>query len=68
MPVYEYLCRECGGRSEAMRRMSERADAPPCARCGSEQTELALSAPAFLGGCGGGGSDACSTSAWTGGG
>ncbi len=72
MPFYEYRCRECGGRTEAMRRMSERADAPCCSSCGSEETELAMSASAFLGGSGGGGGNgaggACSTSAWTGGG
>jgi putative FmdB family regulatory protein len=65
MPVYEYQCRGCGGRFEALRRMSERAAAPPCPKCGAEETELALSAPAFVGGGGGG---SCSTSAWTGGG
>jgi len=66
MPLYEYQCRECGKRFETMRRMSERTVAPPCPECGSEEAELAFSAPAFLGGGGGGGS--CGTSTWTGGG
>jgi putative FmdB family regulatory protein len=70
MPLYEYQCRECGNRFEAMRRMSERTNAPACARCGSVATTLAMSASAFVGGGGGGGggsaASACST--WTGGG
>lgn len=68
MPLYEYVCQDCGGRVEVMRRMSERSDAPGCEKCGSGNTALALSASAFLGGTGGGGGGACSTSAWTGGG
>lgn len=66
MPVYEYQCRTCGNRFEALRRMSERAVVPSCPRCGAEETELAFSAPAFLGGSGSSG--ACGTSTWTGGG
>ena len=67
MPLYEYQCRECGTRFEAMRRMSERAVVPACPKCGAEKTELAFSRPAFLGGSGGSGSS-CGTSTWTGGG
>lgn len=67
MPLYEYSCQDCGHRYEAIRRMSERADAPECPKCASRQTALALSAPAFLGGSSGGAS-ACSTGTWTGGG
>lgn len=68
MPLYEYQCRDCGSRVEAMRRMSERENAPACASCGSERTGLAMSATSFLGGSGGASGGACSTSAWTGGG
>ncbi len=68
MPIYEYQCAECGQRFEAMRRMSERADAPACPGCGSEETKLGMSAASVAGGSGGGGAAACSTSAWTGGG
>ena len=68
MPLYEYICKNCGNRIERMRRMSERADAPDCDQCGSEDTTLALSASAFLGANSGGGGNACSTSTWTGGG
>jgi putative FmdB family regulatory protein len=67
MPVYEYLCRGCGKRFEALRRMSERTVAPSCPKCGAEQTELSFSAPAFLGGSAGS-SGSCGTSTWTGGG
>jgi len=67
MPLYEYICKDCGSRFEVMRRMSERNDAPDCEKCGSADTALALSATAFLGATVGGGND-CSTSAWTGGG
>ncbi|NJD10942.1 MAG: zinc ribbon domain-containing protein [Gemmatimonadetes bacterium] len=68
MPVYEYQCRSCGRRFEALRRMSERTQAPRCPKCGAEETELAFSAPAFLGGSSGGSSGSCGTSTWTGGG
>jgi putative FmdB family regulatory protein len=69
MPLYEYRCQECGGRFEAMRRMSERADAPSCPACESAATTLAMSATAFVGGShGGGAGGACSTGTWTGGG
>ncbi len=54
MPMYEYACRACGKRFDEMRRMAERLQAPPCPQCGSEETELAISAPAVFGGGGGG--------------
>ncbi len=53
MPMYEYACRDCGHRFDELRRMSERLNAPPCPACGSEQTELAISAAAVFGGSGG---------------
>ncbi len=52
MPMYEYLCRECGHRYDELRRMSERLEAPPCPACGSTATELAISAAAVFGGGG----------------
>jgi putative FmdB family regulatory protein len=45
MPIYEYECRACGKRSEAMQRMAD----PPlttCAECGGELKKL-ISSPAF---------------------
>jgi putative FmdB family regulatory protein len=69
MPLYEYLCQECGRRFEAMRRMSERATGPACPACGQDGATLAMSASAFVGGSNGAGAGgACSTGTWTGGG
>lgn len=45
MPIYEYQCRECNRRLEALQRLSE----PPlttCPECGGELKKL-FSAPAF---------------------
>ena len=45
MPIYEYLCQECGDRSETLQSLNE----PPlteCSACGGELRKL-LSAPAF---------------------
>ena len=45
MPIYEYQCRQCGDRSEAMQKMAD----PPlseCEKCGGELKKL-VSAPAF---------------------
>ena len=45
MPIYEYQCRSCGNRSEAMQRFGD----PPletCDDCGGELKKL-ISAPAF---------------------
>lgn len=45
MPLYEYQCRECNRRLEALQRLSE----PPlttCPECGGELKKL-FSAPAF---------------------
>lgn len=43
MPIYEYVCEQCGRRSEALRKMDE-ADAPlACEGCGSERTKRAHS-------------------------
>jgi putative FmdB family regulatory protein len=50
MPIYEYVCRECGGRFQRMRSMSERLNPPACGSCGSARTSLALSLPGRVGG------------------
>ena len=44
MPLYEYACPGCGERTEEMRSMSERANAPECGVCGDAMV-LALSMP-----------------------
>jgi putative FmdB family regulatory protein len=43
MPLYEYVCQECGSHFDALRSMKD-ADKPiPCRQCHSEQTKRALS-------------------------
>ncbi len=49
MPLYEYVCRDCGDRFEAMRRVEERLSVTTCPGCGGERTSLAMSAPGFVG-------------------
>ncbi len=54
MPIYEYVCPECGARFEKLRRMSQ-ADVPAnCAVCGNANAPRAISSFA-AGGCGPGG-------------
>lgn len=43
MPIYEYLCHDCGARIELMRSMKD-ADAPTkCAKCESQNMTRLLS-------------------------
>lgn len=43
MPLYEYICLDCGNRFDALRAMRE-ADAPiPCEKCESEHVSRLLS-------------------------
>ena len=43
MPVYEYVCEDCGREFDALRTMQQ-ADAPaPCESCGSDHTQRKLS-------------------------
>ena len=46
MPIYEYECKECGHRQEAIQKMS---DDPlvDCPACGKPALKKLLSAPAF---------------------
>jgi len=46
MPVYDYLCADCGA-FDAMRRIAERDDALPCPRCGAAARRVTMSAPAL---------------------
>lgn len=48
MPLYEYVCDECGARFEARRLWKQADDALPCPQCESLLTQRALSIPAFL--------------------
>ena len=46
MPIYEYECKACGHRQEAIQKMS---DDPlvDCAACGKPELKKLVSAPAF---------------------
>ena len=66
MPLYEYTCRSCGSRFEALVPVS--AGAPPCASCGAPNVrrEISLFAkpagsggPSGASGCACGGACAC---------
>ncbi|HHS97104.1 MAG TPA: zinc ribbon domain-containing protein [Chloroflexi bacterium] len=49
MPLYEYVCGDCGERFEALRPMRE-ADAPiECPHCGGQHAKRALSLFAAIG-------------------
>jgi putative FmdB family regulatory protein len=50
MPLYEYLCRDCGHRFEVLQRMGEGADGLLCPRCGAG--ELAKQFSTFAGSAG----------------
>jgi putative FmdB family regulatory protein len=43
MPIYEYICKECGSRFEILRPIKEADTMIPCKSCQSEQTHRALS-------------------------
>ena len=45
MPLYEYLCGQCGERSEILQKISD-APATECPKCGGDVKKL-LSAPAI---------------------
>lgn len=43
MPIYEYVCQDCGKRFEVIRAIKD-ADTPiPCKACHSDQTQRAVS-------------------------
>jgi putative FmdB family regulatory protein len=44
MPLFEYRCPVCTRHTEALRRVAEREDCPPCEHCGSA-TVKAYSVP-----------------------
>ncbi len=59
MPIYEYQCRECGTRFEAIRRLSDDDKDLACPECGTLKPEKVFStfaaATVTTGGGGGGG-------------
>jgi putative FmdB family regulatory protein len=49
MPIYEYLCTDCGETFEKMVRFSEAGLAPACPKCTSKETHKKLSTIASFG-------------------
>jgi putative FmdB family regulatory protein len=43
MPIYEYVCQDCGIRFEALRSMSAADDSLACEGCHSDRTVRAIS-------------------------
>ncbi|MCC6581284.1 MAG: zinc ribbon domain-containing protein [Phycisphaeraceae bacterium] len=43
MPVYEYVCQNCGATTEALRSMKEADDPIACGKCGGKKTRRAHS-------------------------
>ena len=48
MPLFDYLCLECGKMSEVL--VASSADKPECGTCGSTKVRKLLSAPSSLSG------------------
>ncbi len=49
MPLYEYDCRPCGRRFEALVRLASANEPQTCPECGKPTAKRVLSAPAALG-------------------
>jgi putative FmdB family regulatory protein len=49
MPIYEYVCSQCGERFEKLVRSQQAQGQTPCPKCGSMEVERAVSAFATLG-------------------
>jgi len=67
MPVYEYQCKDCGKKFEALRPMSKADAAIPCKHCSGKRTTRMMSrfaahsgGKAVAGTGGGGGCAGCS--------
>jgi putative FmdB family regulatory protein len=43
MPIYEYICKDCGARFEMLRSIKDADAIIPCKSCQSSQTKRALS-------------------------
>ncbi len=72
MPIYEYVCKDCGTRFEMLRSIKDADTLIPCKSCSSDQTQRALSvffaqsgsqiiAGSSKSGCGGCSGGSCST-------
>ena len=59
MPIYEYICKNCGNKFELIRFASDDDNDIKCPGCGEKRTEKAVSSPVGLQGscqsCSGGG-------------
>jgi putative FmdB family regulatory protein len=47
MPIYEYVCQDCGKQFETIVASSLDTSAVPCKYCGSKQTKKTISATSF---------------------
>jgi len=43
MPIYEYICKDCGARFEMIRSIKDADNSIPCKSCHGDQTQRALS-------------------------
>ena len=43
MPIYEYICQDCGNRFDALRSFKQADEPIPCDVCTSQNTKRALS-------------------------
>jgi putative FmdB family regulatory protein len=43
MPLYEYICSDCGNEFEKMMRFDQAGERPPCPRCTGKETRKKLS-------------------------
>ncbi len=50
MPIYEYVCRDCGEKFEKLIRTSTDLSPVKCPDCSSEQVQKKVSVCGFLGG------------------
>ena len=39
MPIYTYICKDCGEKFDLLMRSMHRAEKPNCNKCGSKNTE-----------------------------
>jgi putative FmdB family regulatory protein len=51
MPIYEYLCQECGSAFEKLRKAREADEGVECPDCDSGNVKRQLSSFAQAGGC-----------------
>ncbi|NLG99120.1 MAG: zinc ribbon domain-containing protein [Chloroflexi bacterium] len=70
MPLYEYVCKDCGNHFDALRSMSDADKTIACRSCHSENTTRAMSvffassegrSVASSGGCGGCSGGSCAS-------